>query len=252
MTTKVKTFDTFREFSNHTWTYVTLQKIKENELYVGHNCVVLPRLFIQRYELQFNEMYQGEQEHPQIFFARLQEAAGLAEIKDGAVIESIFRAGLLPVIKQFCIQSSSRTTQGWMAHAEGWWYINKPRKIYIVNNSFIPRNANQALIEQEAEQYKRHQNNNHNIELYDTEQRPAIAPTYGLTTNQNQLTAMDTTPRRAQHDSNTYSYNRNYNQQYNRNYGRSNRNSYSNDRYRRPNNNYNNRSNNRTNDNYNN
>lgn len=115
-------------------------------------------------------MYQEEQEHPQIFFVRLQEAAGLAEIKDEAVIESRFRAGLLPEIKQFCIQSSSRTTQGWMTHAEGWWYINKPRKTSMVNNPFISRNANEALIEQEAEQYKRHQNNNHNIKLYDAEQ----------------------------------------------------------------------------------
>ncbi|KAG1127207.1 hypothetical protein G6F38_013698 [Rhizopus arrhizus] len=125
----------------------------------------------------------------------------------------------------------------------------------MVNNPFVPRNANQALIEHEMEQNKRHQNNNHNLELYDAEQQPAIIPAYGLTTNQNQLTAMDATPRRAQYGSNTYSYNHNYSQQsnhlsqqqelvdliqrtirseldnqrqqYNRNYGRNNRNNYS-------------------------
>ncbi|EIE84462.1 hypothetical protein RO3G_09172 [Rhizopus delemar RA 99-880] len=37
------------------------------------NYYITPEL-IQSYELEFNEMYQGEQEHPQIFLARLKEA----------------------------------------------------------------------------------------------------------------------------------------------------------------------------------
>ncbi|KAG0741182.1 hypothetical protein G6F60_014486 [Rhizopus arrhizus] len=40
---------------------------------------ITPEL-IQTYELEFNEMFQGEQEHPQIFLARLREAADLADI----------------------------------------------------------------------------------------------------------------------------------------------------------------------------
>ncbi|ORE11113.1 hypothetical protein BCV72DRAFT_284777 [Rhizopus microsporus var. microsporus] len=63
---------------------------------------ITPEL-IQSYELEFNEMYQGEQEHPRIFLARLREAADLANITSNAVIESRFRAGLLREIKQFCI-----------------------------------------------------------------------------------------------------------------------------------------------------
>ncbi|KAG1435047.1 hypothetical protein G6F56_014101 [Rhizopus delemar] len=63
---------------------------------------------IQSYELEFNEMYQGEQEHSQIFLSSLREAADLANITSEAVVESRFRAGLLKEIKQFCIQSSAR------------------------------------------------------------------------------------------------------------------------------------------------
>ena len=53
-------------------------------------------------------MFQGEQEHPQIFLARLREAADLANITSEAVVESRFRVGLLKEIKQFCIQSTLR------------------------------------------------------------------------------------------------------------------------------------------------
>ncbi|KAG0973535.1 hypothetical protein G6F26_013021 [Rhizopus arrhizus] len=101
---------------------------------------ITPEL-IQNYELEFNDMIQGEQEHPQIFLSRLREAADLANITSEAVIESRFRAGLLRDIKQFCIQSSARTFQDWLNHAEGWWNANRPRKIAMVDNPFIPRNS---------------------------------------------------------------------------------------------------------------
>ena len=64
-------------------------------------------------------MYQGEQEHPQIFLSRLREAADLANITSEAVVESRFRAGLLKEIKQFCIQSSARQFKDWINHANG-------------------------------------------------------------------------------------------------------------------------------------
>ncbi|EIE85225.1 hypothetical protein RO3G_09935 [Rhizopus delemar RA 99-880] len=123
---------------------------------------------IQNYELEFNDMIQGEQEHPRIFLARLREAADLANIEDEAVIESRFRAGLQPEIKRFCIQSSSKTLKDWMNHAEGWWNANRPRRIAMVDNPFIPRNANQALVYPSDSYYQPHHTPpNHNIELID-------------------------------------------------------------------------------------
>ncbi|KAG0778829.1 hypothetical protein G6F21_012826 [Rhizopus arrhizus] len=159
-------------------------------------------------------MYQGEQEHPQIFLARLREAADLAGITQEPVIESRFRAGLLREIKQFCIQSSSKTMQDWINHSEGWWNANRPRKIAMVDNPFIPRNANQALIYQnDAAQHYHHMSNNHNIDLVDTNEHsmPALTlnqihynnaqPTYAYHDNvlgTNQLVAMDTSRNRNQ------------------------------------------------------
>lgn len=123
---------------------------------------------IQNYELEFNDMIQGEQEHPRIFLARLREAADLANIEDEAVIESRFRAGLQPEIKRFCIQSSSKTLKDWLNHAEGWWNANRPRRIAMVDNPFIPRNANQALVYPSDSYYQPHHTHpNHNIELID-------------------------------------------------------------------------------------
>ncbi|KAG1440653.1 hypothetical protein G6F55_013438 [Rhizopus delemar] len=92
-------------------------------------------------------MFQGEQEHPQILLARLREAVDLANITSEAVIESRFRVGLLKGIKQFCIQSSAYTFQEWINHADGWWNANRLRKIAMVDNPFIPRNVNNALIQ---------------------------------------------------------------------------------------------------------
>ncbi|KAG1367075.1 hypothetical protein G6F61_013211 [Rhizopus arrhizus] len=181
------------------------------ELLTNH--YITPEL-IQSYELEFNEMYQGEQEHPQIFLARLREAADLAGITQEPVIESRFRAGLLREIKQFCIQSSSKTMQDWINHSEGWWNANRPRKIAMVDNPFIPRNANQALIYQnDAAQHYHHMSNNHNIDLVDTNEHsmPALTlnqihynnaqPTYAYHDNvlgTNQLVAMDTSRNRNQ------------------------------------------------------
>ncbi|KAG0742637.1 hypothetical protein G6F23_006651 [Rhizopus arrhizus] len=134
---------------------------------------ITPEL-IQNYELEFNDMIQGEQEHPQIFLSRLREAADLANITSEAVIESRFRAGLLRDIKQFCIQSSARTFQDWLNHAEGWWNANRPRKIAMVDNPFIPRNVNNALIYHDDGVYhQRYPSNDHNIELIDANERPA-------------------------------------------------------------------------------
>lgn len=161
---------------------------------------ITPEL-IQNYELEFNEMYQGEQEHPRIYLARLREAADLAEINNEAIIESRFRAGLLREIKQFCIQSSSKSLKDWLNHAEGWWNANRPRKIAMYDNPFIPRNANQALIYQENPQRHHAYNNyNHNIELVDAAQPTVyIAPT-SRTLHSNQLTTMDTSGRHTQYD----------------------------------------------------
>lgn len=134
---------------------------------------ITPEL-IQNYELEFNDMIQGEQEHPQIFLSRLREAADLANITSEAVIESRFRAGLLRDIKQFCIQSSARTFQDWLNHAEGWWNANRPRKIAMVDNPFIPRNVNHALIYHDDGVYhQRYPTNDHNIELIDANEGPA-------------------------------------------------------------------------------
>ncbi|KAG1129033.1 hypothetical protein G6F38_013561 [Rhizopus arrhizus] len=109
---------------------------------------ITPEL-IQSYEIEFNDMCQGTQEHPQIFLSRLREAADLANISNEAVIESRFKAGLLKEIKLFCIQSSSRTFKEWVNHAEGWWNAHRPRKIAMVDNPFIPRNIHNALIYQD-------------------------------------------------------------------------------------------------------
>ncbi|KAG1443811.1 hypothetical protein G6F56_010537 [Rhizopus delemar] len=113
----------------------------------------ITRELIQSYELEFNDMYQGDQEYSQIFLARLREAADLANITSEAVIQSRYRAGLLKKIKQYCIQSSSRKFQDWLDHSEGWWNANRPRKIATVNNSFIPRNVNNALIYKDENAY---------------------------------------------------------------------------------------------------
>ncbi|KAG0734388.1 hypothetical protein G6F16_013116 [Rhizopus arrhizus] len=150
------------------------------------NYYITPEL-IQSYELEFNEMYQGEQEHPQIFLARLREASDLANINNEALIQSRFRAGLLREIKQFCIQSSARSFQEWTNHAEGWWNANRPRKIAMVDNPFIPRNINSALIYQDDNTYNSRQIlQNHNIELIDTDERPNhFVPINNVRTNGN-------------------------------------------------------------------
>lgn len=131
------------------------------------NHYITPEL-IQKYELEFSDMQQGEQEHPRIFLSRLQAAAELANIDNEAIIESRFRTGLIREIKLFCIQCSSKTLKDWMTHAEGWWNANRPRKIAMVDNPFIPRNANQALIyHSDTPYYPQQHYNNHNIELVD-------------------------------------------------------------------------------------
>ncbi|KAG0806794.1 hypothetical protein G6F18_013941 [Rhizopus arrhizus] len=104
--------------------------------------------------------------------------------------------------------------QDWINHSEGWWNANRPRKIAMVDNPFIPRNANQALIYQnDAAQHYHHMSNNHNIDLVDTNEHsmPALTlnqihynnaqPTYAYHDNvlgTNQLVAMDTSRNRNQ------------------------------------------------------
>lgn len=159
---------------------------------------ITPEL-IQSYELEFNEMFQGDQEHPQIFLARLREAADLADIESEAVIQSRFRAGLLPDIKKFCIQSSARNFKEWVNHAEGWWNAHRPRKIAMVDNPFIPRNINNALIQKNESAYtNRKAIRNHTIELVDTTERTGqavsiadIRQTGRYTYGPHQLTAME-------------------------------------------------------------
>ncbi|KAG1442580.1 hypothetical protein G6F56_011005 [Rhizopus delemar] len=135
------------------------------------NHYITPEL-IQNYELEFNDMQQGEQEHPQIYLARLREAADLANITSEEVVKSRFRAGLLREIKQFCIQSSSKTFKDWINHADGWWNANRPRKIAMVDNPFIPRNVNHALIYQDDINHSAiYVSNQHNVELIDANER---------------------------------------------------------------------------------
>ncbi|KAG0846993.1 hypothetical protein G6F17_012935 [Rhizopus arrhizus] len=168
---------------------------------------ITPEL-IQNYELEFNEMMQGEQEHPQIFLSRLREAADLANITSEEVVESRFRAGLLKDIKQFCIQSSSRNFQDWTNHADGWWNANRPRKIAMVDNPFIPRNVSHALIyNEEITHPNRYLPNHHNLEIIDGQEQqiqyvPVSDPytngrrdsqnlSFTRTMNQPQLSTMD-------------------------------------------------------------
>ncbi|KAG0780848.1 hypothetical protein G6F21_011943 [Rhizopus arrhizus] len=129
------------------------------------------RYFLERLEsyLAINNVHDArEQEHPRIFLARLREAADLANIEDEAVIGCRFRAGLQPEIKRFCIQSSSKTLKDWLNRAEGWWNASRPRRIAMVDNPFIPRNANQALVYPSDSYYQPHHTHpNHNIELID-------------------------------------------------------------------------------------
>ncbi|KAG1024909.1 hypothetical protein G6F43_014160 [Rhizopus delemar] len=55
-----------------------------------------------------------------------------------------------------------------MNHAEGWWNANRPRRIAMVDNPFIPRNANQALVYPSDSYYQpQHTLPNHNIKPID-------------------------------------------------------------------------------------
>ncbi|KAI8326699.1 hypothetical protein EDC96DRAFT_550158 [Choanephora cucurbitarum] len=92
---------------------------------------------VQRFELAFNDLVQGQDESPQLFLARLYEAAELAEIDDENMIHSRFRAGLLRPIRVFCIQSSSKTFEDWLTHADGWWNAHKPINVNLVDNPFV-------------------------------------------------------------------------------------------------------------------
>ncbi|CEI85654.1 hypothetical protein RMCBS344292_00111 [Rhizopus microsporus] len=143
---------------------------------------ITPEL-IQNYELEFNEMYQGEQEHSRVFLARLREAADLAEINNETIIESRFCAGLLREIKQLSIQSSSKTLKDWLNHAEGWWNANRPRKIAI-----------------KLQHHHAHNNYNYNIELVDAAQPTVYITPVNRTLHSNQLITMDTSGRHTQYN----------------------------------------------------
>ncbi|KAG0752078.1 hypothetical protein G6F29_013337 [Rhizopus arrhizus] len=67
--------------------------------------------------------------------------------------------------------------QDWIDHAEGWWNANRPRKIAMVDNPFIPRNANQALIYHNENHNHHHLSSNHSVDLIDTNEHamPALA-----------------------------------------------------------------------------
>lgn len=98
---------------------------------------ITPEL-VQRFELAFNDMVQGATESPQLFLSRLYEAATLAEIDDDNMIQSRFRAGLLRDIRIFCIQSSAKTFEDWVKHADGWWNAHNPVEVSLVDNPFVP------------------------------------------------------------------------------------------------------------------
>ncbi|CEG63341.1 hypothetical protein RMATCC62417_00500 [Rhizopus microsporus] len=136
-------------------------------------------------------MYQGEQEHPRVFLARLREVADLAEINNEAIIESRFCAGLLREIKQLYIQSSSKTLKDWLNHAEGWWNANWPRKIAMYDNPFISR---------KPQHHHAHNNYNHNIELVDAAQPTVYITPVNRTLHSNQLITMDTSGRHTQYN----------------------------------------------------
>ncbi|KAI7888059.1 uncharacterized protein EV154DRAFT_566746 [Mucor mucedo] len=112
---------------------------------------ITPEL-VQRYEIAFNDMAQGTNASPQIFLSRLYEAAELAEIEDDNMIHSRFRAGLIRDIRIFCIQSSSRTFDDWVTHADGWWNANKPIGVSLIENPFLPEvdNRNTSVWEQKV------------------------------------------------------------------------------------------------------
>jgi hypothetical protein len=97
---------------------------------------ITPEL-VQRFELAFNDMVQGENESPQHFLSRLYEAAVLAEIDDDNLIQSRFRAGLLREIRVFCIQCSSKTFEDWTMHADGWWNAHHQVDVALVENPFV-------------------------------------------------------------------------------------------------------------------
>ncbi|PHZ09011.1 uncharacterized protein RHIMIDRAFT_241219 [Rhizopus microsporus ATCC 52813] len=87
--------------------------------------------------------------------------------------------------------SSSKAMKDRLQHAEGWWNANRPRKIAMVDNPFIPRNANQALIYQEKPVHQKHYNN-HNIELVNAETPfTSVNPT-GMASNLPYLTMSNT------------------------------------------------------------
>ncbi|KAI8082866.1 uncharacterized protein BX664DRAFT_352134 [Halteromyces radiatus] len=102
---------------------------------------------IQTYEYALNNMNQGPDERPRTFYARLFEAAELAEIDSESMIQSRFRAGLHPRIQQHCIAIGCTNIKEWLRAAEGWWIAHHPQKVELVNNPFSPQHASMGYHE---------------------------------------------------------------------------------------------------------
>lgn len=121
---------------------------------------ITPEL-IQTYEYAFNNMEQGRNEHPRAFYARLFEAAELAEIESESMIQSRFRAGVHPIVQQHCISLGCKDIDSWLKAAEGYWTAHHPHQVTMADNPFHPRRVH---------------NNNDAVEMhgYDTFSSPAL------------------------------------------------------------------------------
>ncbi|SAL96019.1 hypothetical protein, partial, partial [Absidia glauca] len=106
---------------------------------------ITPEL-IQTYEYAFNSMTQGIAEHPRTFYARLFEAAELAEIESESMIQSRFRAGLHNIIQQHCISLGCKDIDTWLKASEGYWMAHHPQKVSMAGNPFHPQSMNSACM----------------------------------------------------------------------------------------------------------
>lgn len=103
-----------------------------------HEEYITPQL-IRRYQLAFNSMSQGSEEHPRVYLGRLKEAAILAEIKDSTQIEIRFQTGLMPNIITQCKLMGASTFNDYLKCADGYWDAYYQRNISIVDSPFNAR-----------------------------------------------------------------------------------------------------------------
>lgn len=115
------------------------------------NEYITPQL-IRRYQLAFNSMGQGIEEHPRVYLGRLKEAAKLAEIKDDVQIEMRFQTGLLPAIIIQCKLMGAETFTEYLRSADGYWNAYHQKSISIVDNPFAVRTPSRNLTLMQANQ----------------------------------------------------------------------------------------------------